>query len=80
MSSYFKSLNFFRIAIQEPLRSHFAKIAHKVGKSIIFLKFKINRNLQTIPFKIINNMSMLCHQFTNEQWWTGAEPPFYLIL
>ena len=34
--SYFKSLNFFRTAILKPLRSHFAKIAHKIAKSKYF--------------------------------------------
>ena len=34
----FKSLKFFWTAIVEPLRSHFAKIAHRVGKSKNFSK------------------------------------------
>ena len=33
---YSKSLNFFRIAILEPFRSHFTKIGHKVVKSKYF--------------------------------------------
>ena len=34
--SYSKSLKFFRIAILEPFRSYFAKIAHKIEKSKYF--------------------------------------------
>ena len=34
--SYFKSLKIFWTAILEPLRSHFAKITHKVAKSKYF--------------------------------------------
>ena len=30
----------------------------------VFQKFKINRNLQRIPFKMIYNMSMLRHRFS----------------
>ena len=36
----------------------------------IFEKFKLNRNLQTIPFKMIKmmyNMSMSPHRFSNER-------------
>ena len=33
----------------------------------IFKNFKINRNLQIIPFKIMYNMSMLRHLSSNEQ-------------
>ena len=39
--SYFKSLNFFLTAILEPLRSHFARIAHKVAKSKMFPIYKM---------------------------------------
>ena len=63
-----KSLKFFRTPIPEPLGSHFAKIAHKARNQNIFEKFKINRNLQTIPFKMMYNMSMLRHRFSNERW------------
>ena len=34
----------------------------------IFEKFKLNRNLQTIPFKMMHTMSMLRHRFSNERW------------
>ena len=76
--SYFKSLNFFG----HPLRSHWGvisrKFAQKVAKSKYFLKNKLNRNLQTIIFNMMYNMSMLGHWFSNERW--GAEPHFSLIL
>ena len=34
----------------------------------IFEKLKLNRNLQTIPFKMMYNMPMLRHWFSNERW------------
>ena len=66
----FQTLNsqLFRTAILEPLRIHFAKIAHKVRKSKYFSKFKLDRNLQKIPFNMMYNMSMLRHRFSNERW------------
>ena len=70
--SIFKSLKFFRTAILEPLESHFAKIAHKVAKSKYFQKFKLNGNLQKIPFKMMYNMSMLRHRFSYERWGGGG--------
>ena len=36
----------------------------------IFEKFKLNRSLQTIPFKMMYNMPMLRHRFSNE--WGGG--------
>ena len=48
------------------------KFAHKVAKSKYFEKFKLNQNLQTIPFKMMYNMSMLRHRFSNEQWGGGG--------
>ena len=38
----------------------------------ILEKFKLNRNLQTIPFKMMYNMSMLRHRFSNERWGGGG--------
>ena len=38
----------------------------------IFEKFQINRNLQTIPFKMMCNMSMLRHLFSNERGGGGG--------
>ena len=34
----------------------------------IIEKFKLNRNHQRIPFKMMYNMSMLLHRFSNERW------------
>ena len=56
------------------------KFAHKFANQNIFEKFEINQNLQTIPFKMMYNMSMLRHLFSNERWGGGAEPPRSLIL
>ena len=65
------------------LRSHWEvisrKFAHKFAKSKYLKKFKINRNVLKIPLKMMYNMSMLPHQFSNERWWGGGgahpEPP-----
>ena len=38
----------------------------------IFEKFKLNRNLLTIPFKMMCNMSMLRHRFSNERLGGGG--------
>ena len=38
----------------------------------IFEKFKPDRNLQMIPFKMMYNMSMLRHRFSNECWGGGG--------
>ena len=48
----------------------------------IFEKFKLNRNLLTIPFKMMYNMCMLRHRFSKERWGEGARPeqPSSLIL
>ena len=40
----------------------------------IFEKFKLNRNLQTIPFKMMYNMSMLRHRFSNDGTGGGGAP------
>ena len=34
----------------------------------ILEKFKLNRNLRRIPFKMMWNMSMLRNRFSNERW------------
>ena len=57
-----KSLKFLRTAILESLRSHFAKIAHKLANQNIF-KLNLRRN----SFKMMYNMSMLRHRFSNER-------------
>ena len=41
----------------------------------IFQKFKLNRNLQRIPFKMMYNMSMLRHRFSDERWGGGGGRP-----
>ena len=38
----------------------------------IFRKFKLNGNLQRIPFKMMYSVSMLHHQFSNERWGGGG--------
>ena len=38
-------------------------------------KFKLNRNLQTISFNMMYNMSMLSHRFSNERWGGGGGSP-----
>ena len=38
----------------------------------IFEKFKRNRNLQTIPFEMMDNMSMLRHRSSNERLGGGG--------
>ena len=37
----------------------------------IFEKFKLNRNFQTSPFKMMYSISMLRHRFSNERWGAG---------
>ena len=45
------NLNFFRTAILEQLRSHFAKIDHKVAKSKYF------SNIQNESYSLLNSLS-----------------------
>ena len=35
-------------------------------------QFKLNRNLQTISFKMMYNMSILRYRYSNERWWGGG--------
>ena len=57
----------------------------KLRNQDIFAKFELNWNCQTIPFKMMYNMSMLRRWFSNEQWGGGGgghpEPPssFYYV-
>ena len=44
----------------------------KSRNQISFEKFNLNRNLQTIPFNMMYNMSMLRHCFSNERWGEGG--------
>ena len=71
MFIYQKS-EFFRTAILEPLGVISQKLLIKSRNQNILEKFKLNRNLQRIPFKMMYNMSMLRHRFLNE--WGGGAP------
>ena len=69
-------------AIGESLREN---LLIKPRNQNIFEKFKLNRNLQTIPFKMMYNVSMLHHRFSNERLGGGGgggspETPSSLIL
>ena len=70
--SYFKSLEFFG----HPFRSHWDSFREnlliKSRNRNILEKFRLNRNLQTIPFKMMYNMSMSRHRFSSEQSGGGA--------
>ena len=45
----------------------------EISRSVeIFEKFKLNRNLRRIPFKMMYNMTALRHRFSNE--WVGVAP------
>ena len=46
----------------------------------MFEKFKLNRNLQTIPFKMMYNMSMLRRRFSNERRGGGGRALNHLPL
>ena len=63
-----KGLKFFG----HPFRSHWESFREnlliKSRNQNIFEKFELNRNLQTIPFKMMYNISMLRHRFSNERW------------
>ena len=66
--SYFKSLNFLDIRSGAIGESFLENLLIKSRNQNIFEKFKLNRNFQTMPFKMMYNMSMLRHQFSNERW------------
>ena len=79
--SYFKYLEFFGHPFWSHWESFRKNLLMKSRNQNIFEKFKLNRNCQMIPLKIIYNMSMLRRRFSNEQWGAGAsEPPSTLIL
>ena len=48
------------------------KLLIKARNQNIFEKFQLNRNLKRIPFKMMRNMSMLRHRFSNERGGGGA--------
>ena len=69
-------MNFFG----HPLQSHWESFRENVfirsQNQNIFEKFKLNRNLQTIPFKMMCNISMLRHRFSNERGGGGGLTTF----
>ena len=69
----FQKFEFFGHPLQSYLPGVISRtFAHKVAKSKYFEKFKLNRNLQTIPFIMMYDMSMLRHRFSNERWGRGG--------
>ena len=49
------------------------ELMSEISRSVeIFEKFKLNRNLRRIPYKLMYNMSALRHRFSNE--WVGVAP------
>ena len=68
LCSYFKSSNY----LEHPFWSQCEVISRKLlikSRNRNFLdKIKLNRNLHRIIFKMMYNMSMLCHRFSNERW------------
>ena len=49
------------------MESFSRKLLIKSRNQTIYEKFKLNRNLQRIPFKMMYNMSMLRHRLSNER-------------
>ena len=68
LTEKYLSLNFFGHPFWSRWESFRENLLIKSRNRHIFEKFKLNRNLQTIPFKMMYNMSMLRHQFSNERW------------
>ena len=65
----FLKFEFFRTPTPEPFGESFREnLLINSRNQNIFQKFKINRNLQGIPFKMMYNMSMLRHRFSNKLW------------
>ena len=75
--SYFKSLIFLDTHSRAVGESFCENLLINSRNQNIFEKFKLNRNLQTIPFKMMYNMSMLRHRFSNERW---GIPPWTTFL
>ena len=65
------------------LDTHFRAIGESFHENLliksrnqnIFEKFKLNRNIQRSPFKMMHNMPMLHHRFSNERWQGGRGAP-----
>ena len=64
-----KSLDTHSGAIGESFRENLLIMSQNRN---IFQNFKLNRILQRIPFKMMYNISMLRHRFSNERWGEGA--------
>ena len=73
--------NMFIFLKFESFRGHIPKIIEESFRENFLIKsrnqnilkqFKLNRNLQTVSFKMMYNMSLLRHQFSNEQWGGGG--------
>ena len=72
----FQKFEFFRAPTPEPFGESLREsLLIKSRNQNIFEKFKLDRDLQTIPFRIMYNMSMLRHRFSNERWGGRPEPP-----
>ena len=72
----FLKFEFFGTLTPEPFGESFREnLLIKSRNQNIFEKFKLNRDLQIIPFKIMYNMFMLRHWFSNERWGAAPEPP-----
>ena len=74
--SYFKSMKFFGHPFWSHWESFRKNLLIKSRNQNIFEKFKLNRNLQRIRFKMMYNMSMLRHRFSNERWGGGPWTTF----
>ena len=69
----FQKFEFFRTPTLEPFGESFHEnVLIKPRNQNIFEKFNLNRKLQTIPFNVMYNMSMLRHRLSNERWGGGA--------
>ena len=60
----------FEMFFRQPVISQ--KLLTKSRSQTIFQKFKLNRNLQRIPLKMMYKTSTLRHQFSNERWRGGG--------
>ena len=71
----FEKFEFFRTPTPESFGESFREnLLIKSRNQNISEKFKLNRDLQTIPFKMMYNMSRLRHRFSNERWGGGGAP------
>ena len=65
-----------RIFFGQPFWSYCGVISRKLlvksRNQKIFQKFELNRDLQRIAFKVLYNVPMLHHRFSNERWGRGG--------